>query len=368
MNKRKEKRIHLPVVNENKCFEIRLESIGGLGANLCGKMLGQLGATYLDLNASSFSSYGSEKRGSAVKAFIRYSEPENEILINSPIERPHILGVFHEEMAKKTFVMAGVDENSKIVINTNKTPKEIREGFSIYGGTCCCIDALKIAMEKKSRINMIMLGAIVRASEFIPLEKVIDMAKDTIGRKYPALIEANIEGIKAGYEQVQIEKFSPDNKYHYIPYAEVENKWGYKNAPIGGINPIFGNSVSNDLSASRQGYIPLFIMERCINCGLCDSTCPDMVFQFRKGMYKGKEAVVNTGLDYHYCKGCLRCVDVCPTNALVKVNERDYEKKPYFVRNKDLIVKEMEFEKVGANGGITSEAYLDEQRVDGGEV
>ena len=35
-------------------FEIRLESIGGLGANLCGKMLGELGALYLKLNASNF--------------------------------------------------------------------------------------------------------------------------------------------------------------------------------------------------------------------------------------------------------------------------------------------------------------------------
>lgn len=358
----------LPTTNENHCFEIRLESIGGLGANLCGKMLGELGAMYLGLNASSFSSYGSEKRGSAVKSFIRYSNPDREILINSPIEHPNILGIFHEEMAKKTFVMAGVKETSSIVINTSKTPEEIRKQFKIYGGTCYCIDGLKLAMETKSRINMIMLGAIIRASEFLPLDIAIQMAKDTIGKKYPAMIDANIDGIKAGYEQVVMKHFPVDNKYPYIPYREVRNKWGYNNAPIGGTNILFGNSISNDLSPSRQGYIPLFIKERCINCGLCDSTCPDMVFQFEKGMYKGKETAVNIGLDYHHCKGCLRCVDVCPTNALVQAKERDYETKPYFVRNKDLIVEEMEFEQVGANGWITSEAYLDEKRVDGGLV
>ena len=55
-----------------KCgyYEIRLESIGGLGANLCGKMLGELGVKYLDINAVRFSSYGSEKTGSTVKGFI----------------------------------------------------------------------------------------------------------------------------------------------------------------------------------------------------------------------------------------------------------------------------------------------------------
>ena len=51
-------------------YEIRLESIGGLGANLCGKMLGELGIKYLNLNSTSFSSYGSEKTGTPVKGFI----------------------------------------------------------------------------------------------------------------------------------------------------------------------------------------------------------------------------------------------------------------------------------------------------------
>ena len=51
-------------------YEIRLESIGGLGANLCGKLLGELGVKYLDVNSSSFSSYGSEKTGTPVKGYI----------------------------------------------------------------------------------------------------------------------------------------------------------------------------------------------------------------------------------------------------------------------------------------------------------
>ena len=54
-------KIKLNKINEEGYYEIRLESVGGLGANLCGKLLGELGAVYLGLNAASFSSYGSEK-------------------------------------------------------------------------------------------------------------------------------------------------------------------------------------------------------------------------------------------------------------------------------------------------------------------
>ncbi|MDC7291130.1 2-oxoacid:acceptor oxidoreductase family protein [Blautia schinkii] len=358
--------IKLPVSNEYGYYEIRLESIGGLGANLCGKMLGELGAVYLGLNSASFSSYGSEKRGSPVKAFIRWCEVSRDIQINSPVETPHILGLFHEAMAGKLPVTAGVTEETKIVINTDASPEEIREKLKLYAGEIYCIDALKIAMESKTRVNMVMLGAIAQASGFIPLDSVLRLTEETIGRKYPQMLDKNLEGIRRGYNETVSRFFEPDEQYEKVEYEEPQNKWGYANAPIGGVNTRFGSTVSNDLSASREGYMPLFLQDKCINCGLCDSTCPDMVFQFKPGEYKGRQAMVNTGLDYHHCKGCLRCVAVCPTGALVDGIEREHPNPQWFVRNKDLIVDKLEFEDTGANGWVTSESYLTEKRVDGG--
>lgn len=360
-----ENKITLPVKNEYGYYEIRLESIGGLGANLCGKMLGELGAIYLDLNAASFSSYGSEKRGSPVKAFIRYSEKETEIGINSPVETPHILGLFHEAMIGKSAVTAGVTEESEIVINTAAGPEEIRNRLKLYAGTVYCVDALKIAMESKTRINMVMLGAIAKVSGFIPLETALEIARQTIGKKYPALLEANLTGIRRGYEELVSKHFTPA-QYEFVSYREPQNEWGYINAPIGGVNTSFGSTVSNDLSPSREGYIPLFIQERCINCGLCDSTCPDMVFQFARGEYKGKETMVNVGLDYQHCKGCMRCVDVCPTNALAMGVEREHPNPEHAMKNQELLPERMEYDEVGANSYVTSESYMTEKRVDGG--
>ena len=51
------------------------------------KTAGRAGGLYLGLNAAAFSSYGSEKRGSPVKSYVRWSAPEREILHNSPMER-----------------------------------------------------------------------------------------------------------------------------------------------------------------------------------------------------------------------------------------------------------------------------------------
>ncbi len=358
--------VTLPCVNENGCYEMRLESIGGLGANLCGKLLGELGAAYLGLNSAAFSSYGSEKRGSPVKSYVRWSAPERDILHNSPVERPHLLVLFHQALSKTLPVTAGVEDNCIIVVNTNSTPEEVREELCLHAGTVCCVDALELALQSKSRVNMVMLGAVAKASGFIPLEAVKALVSAVLGKKYPTMLPNNIAGLEQGYNSLRVQTFKPDGRYKAVPYREIQSKWGYENAPLGGANPHFGSTVSNDLSPSREGFIPLFLSEKCIHCGLCDTTCPDMVFQFLPGEYRGKPCMMNRGLDYHHCKGCLRCVDVCPTGALVAGKEQEHPNKKWFVRNKDLITDNLDFEPAGADPWITGESYLDEKRVDGG--
>ena len=78
--------------------------------------------------------------------------------------------------------------------------------------------------------------------------------------------------------------------------------------------------------------------------------------------------MVNKGLDYYHCKGCLRCVDVCPTGALVRGIEAEHPLKEHFLPNQELLRKPDYYEKSGADGYITSESYLTEKQVEGGEV
>lgn len=377
----------LPLTKESGYFEMRLESIGGLGANLCGKMLGELGALYLKLNSSNFSSYGSEKRGSPVKAHIRWCAPDKFMRLCSPVVKPNILGIFHEALLNNYPLLSDSTEHTCIVLNTSLSREEAAERYQISCGKLFCVPALDIAMAEKSRINMVMLGAIVGVLGFVPIEMAEELCTNTIGKKYPQLIEANLNGLRRGYEHIKEQRplmcckesaDNPDTAQHSDSETSIKNHsskntsqsytWGYKTAPIGGINPRIGSTVSNDLSASREGYIPLFIQERCINCGLCDSTCPDFVFQFMPGVYKDKKCMVNMGPDYAHCKGCLRCVEVCPVDALVMALEKDYPKKPYDRPNKNLLTNDFIYTNHGADASITGESYLTERRIHGGAV
>lgn len=350
----------LPYTDENGYYEIRMESIGGLGANLAGKMLGELGALNMKLNASSFSSYGSEKRGSPVRAYVRYKEGNEEILRNAPVLYPHLLGIFHEAMAKSYPVFAGALSQTKIVLNTWLDREEAVKTYDIKEGVLYCLDAGTIARESKCRLNMVMLGAMTAASGFLSLEGLESLCRESLGKKYPELLEVNLSGIHRGFEAIKKQEGRVCTKYvedtKALESAEeksgkaadkkrVENRTlnvvnfvqapagcglvgmaepyaGHFPGAIGGINTNPGNSIQNDISAGREGYIPIFHPEKCIQCGLCDSVCPDMVFRFEPGIWKDKPAMVNQGPVYQYCKGCLRCVNVCPTAALTTGEEK----------------------------------------------
>lgn len=351
-------------------YEIRLESIGGLGANLLSKMLGQLGLNFLEVNSSSFSSYGSEKTGTPVKGFIRYCNREKEIRLHSPVIEPDLLVIFHQALLKDPSVMKGCSADTKVIVAMETGQQEV----SVPKGEVYGIEAQKIAMETHSRINVVMLGAVLKMLGEDSPEAGEKICRDTLGKKYPESLQGNLEGMKRGYEEVRKLQLSESNdkaSKHILKELGKDTDsahWGYLNAPIGGVNPHLGNTVISDLSPSRQGYIPLFIKERCINCGLCFSACPDMVFQFAKGEYKGRKMMINQGLDYYHCKGCLRCVDVCPVNALVRGKESEHERKEHFMPNQELLRLPKYYEKAGADGYITSESYLTEERMEGGEV
>lgn len=346
-------------------YEIRLESIGGLGANLCGKMLGELGVKYLDINSTSFASYGSEKTGTPVKGYIRYCNKDKEIRVHYPVVEPDLLVVFHQALLKDKSVWQGCTKDTAVIIALESG----QETPDMLYGDCYGLEAQKIAMETHSRINVVMLGAVLKIMGIDNLVAGERICKDTLGKKYPDALQGNLEGMRRGYEEVR--KLEMTDKYRQHKTDKKSSKqteWGYANAPIGGVNPRLGSTVVSDLSPSRQGYIPIFIKERCINCGLCHSTCPDMVFQFQKGEYNGKEMMVNQGLDYYHCKGCLRCVDICPVNALVRGVESENPDKKYFMSNQELLRVPEYYEEAGADGYITSESFLTEKRMEGGEV
>lgn len=312
----------LPKKNELGFYEIRLESIGGLGANLAGKMLAEAGVLGLGLNGSNFSTYGSEKKGTPVKSFVRFCDPDVEIRDHSPIEQPHVIGVFHEALYKTVNVVSGLRPDGIVLVNSTRDFDDVRKDLKLESGTLALVDALGIAVEEKTRVNTAMLGALFRICDFLDPDAMRKVIRKTFEKRYPHLVEANLRTFDRGYNEVRFKSYEVPEGAVGKDFTRPKPLLGYITQPIGGVLTAQANSILKDMSGSRQGFLPSFDREKCIHCAACDNVCPDFCFVWEEGEDKrGRKQMFLKGIDYQYCKGCLKCVEACPTDALQELRE-----------------------------------------------
>jgi 2-oxoacid:acceptor oxidoreductase gamma subunit (pyruvate/2-ketoisovalerate family) len=202
------KAVKLPVKNDLGFFEIRMESIGGLGANVAGKILIEAAIIGMGMNGAGFASYGSEKKGTPIKSFVRICEGAQQVRINSPVEEPHVLAIFHEALAKSVPVTAGaVPGKTAVILNTRRTPSEARDFLKLEGGKVGVVDAMEVAMATGSRVNMVMMGAIMKAAGFFEWKAAEEAVHAQFGKKYPTLMKANMDALKRGFDEVAFGEF-----------------------------------------------------------------------------------------------------------------------------------------------------------------
>ena len=320
----KRTRVSIPGADAEGFFGIRLESIGGLGAHLAGQILAEAGVLRQGLNGSHFSSYGSEKKGSPVKSYVRFCASEREIRTSAPIEAPQVIAVFHEALAKSFDVTAGLSATGTLIMNTRSSPDEVRNGLGIRAGTVAVVDALGIAVEETTRVNTAMLGAVVRVCPFIDADAVRETISEKLSRRYAHLVEANIRTFDRGYQELRRQTLRAEAADEIGAVRRTPPAFGYLEAPLGGTILDPANSIAKNLTASRQGFLPAYDPESCTHCGICDIVCPDLCFVWEEVDEGGAEPAVRLrGIDYHYCKGCLKCVQACPTSSLTEIREEE---------------------------------------------
>jgi len=301
-------------------FEIRFESIGGLGAHAAGQVLASAAVLRMGLNGAHFSSYGSEKKGSLVRSFVRLGPADRPIRTSAPVEMPDAIVVFHAALLRNPATVAGLRQDATFICNA---PRGLAlEGLAALPRTARVIrvDALGIAMEEKSRPNAVLLGTLCGAFPFLRAETVLEALSEEFAGRHPEAVASNERAFRRGALEFQ-ELDGAGRAEGDLPVASPEPEWGYETQPPGGIIPAPGNTAWNDLSISRAGRIPVLHDEKCIHCGICDLVCPDLCLVWGDGEAGGKFERELMGVDYRYCKGCLRCVESCPTGALANEAE-----------------------------------------------
>ncbi len=193
-------------MNTKKILEIRFHGRGGQGAKTACMLLGEAaleGGKYVQ----SFPEYGPERTGAPVKAFTRISD--SKIRIHSGVVNPDIVVVLDPTLIESQNVLGGLVENGRLVVNTEKTPSELRSELS-PSGKCFIhtVNATGIALETLGRpvMNVPMLGALVKASGIVDVEVLKEKIKEHFtGKLAPSAVEANLKGIERAAGEVNDE-------------------------------------------------------------------------------------------------------------------------------------------------------------------
>ena len=189
------------MIDTTQLIEIRWHGRGGQGAVTSAELLAQA-AISEGKYAQAFPSFGPERRGAPVLAFVRIGESE-PIRIRAEITQPDVVVVLDPGLLGIINVTSGLKANGIAVLNTKKSAEQIRREFGI-SSSLATVDATKIARELLGVpiTNTTMVGAMLRATGVVRLESLVEPVKKRFGR----LAERNINAMKQAYEETVVKE------------------------------------------------------------------------------------------------------------------------------------------------------------------
>jgi pyruvate ferredoxin oxidoreductase gamma subunit len=181
-------------------IEIRFHGRGGQGA-VTSAELTALAAIEHGKYAQAFPSFGPERRGAPVMAFVRVSD--EPIRTREKIYEPDIVVVLDPTLLEIVNVVAGLKENGVVVLNTTKSAKEVRQNSGITA-KLALVDASKIAIETLGVpiTNTTLLGAMLKATDLLPLSALEGPLQVRFGR----IAGKNIKAFQRAYKETIIKE------------------------------------------------------------------------------------------------------------------------------------------------------------------
>ena len=191
------------MIDKSRMIEIRWHGRGGQGAVTSAELMAQA-AIGEGKYAQAFPSFGPERRGAPVLSFVRISANQ-PIRVRSSITEPDVVAVLDPGLLRIVNVTAGLKPDGIVVVNTSKTPEQLSQEFGIKAAIAT-VDATKIAQEILGVpiTNTTMIGAVLKATEIIKLDSLVEPVKHRFGR----LADRNTAAMKRAYEETVVKELA----------------------------------------------------------------------------------------------------------------------------------------------------------------
>lgn len=159
-------------------LEVRFHGRGGQGAVTSAEIIAQA-AIKQGMSAQAFPSFGPERRGAPVQAFLRVSD--KPIRLRSKVYKPDSVLILDPTLIVSANPTVGLKKGGYIVINSNKSADELKVMFP--GQNIVFVDATKIAKEELGVpiTNTTMLGALVKATGVVELNTLEEPVRNRFG-------------------------------------------------------------------------------------------------------------------------------------------------------------------------------------------
>ena len=188
-------------MTNNQLVEIRWHGRGGQGAVTSAELLARA-AISEGKYAQAFPSFGAERRGAPVLAFVRISG-NAPIRTRAEVTEPDVVVVLDPSLLRIVDVTSGLKDGGTFVVNTRKSAEEMSSEFGSKW-RLATVDASKIAQELLGVpiTNTTMVGALVRATEVVRLESLVEPLR----KRFSRLAERNINAMERAYAETMIKE------------------------------------------------------------------------------------------------------------------------------------------------------------------
>ena len=283
-------------------IEIRLHGRGGQGGVTAAELLAQAAISEGNY-AQGFPSFGPERRGAPVTAYIRMSK--DPIYLREPIDHPNVVVVMDASLIDMVNVFEGMKSGGTLVINAQSEKIEQLQS-KVQGYNLATVDASTIATEILGVpiTNTAIIGAIVRATGICEPASLEQPLTNRFGRLAPK----NQKAMQRAFDETQLfgeetlDATVDDGSY------EIDALQAYTDLKIGAEITEPGSSKGFLTGNWRTTGRPVTNIDNCIKCGICVLLCPDIAYsENAEGFYDW---------DGSYCKGCAICVEECPKGAI----------------------------------------------------
>ena len=188
-----------------RTVEIRWHGRGGQGAKTAALLLADV-AFKTGRCVQGFPEYGPERMGAPITAFNRISD--DRIRVHSNIYDPDYVVVVDETLLHSVHVTDGLKEDGAIIINTPRSPQEVRSLLRGYKGRIFTVDARRISEETlgKNFPNTPMLAATAAVCGVMNRKEFLGEMQASFAHKFakkPEVIKGNMAALEMAYDKVE---------------------------------------------------------------------------------------------------------------------------------------------------------------------